>query len=153
MFTRKDTRNTKACQDWEGESCGHILVTVGKSRQTSDAQWLRFTWTACQMQSYTLSLTESSLNKCHLCRVFAGPDLTHLLLTSHKSCFEEFLIEYADVDCIQRYSQRTFGKILLAAITWTKDASSMFYTIYKQRNTLDNFICWYSWIYSLMLSA
>lgn len=124
LFKRKDTRNTKACQDWDGESC----VTVGKSKQTSSAQWLHFTWTACQMQSYALSLTKSSINKCHLFRVFAGPDLAHLLLTSHKSCFEEFLIECADTHCIQSYFQRTFGEILLAAITWTKDVSSMFYT-------------------------
>lgn len=134
LFKTKDTRKTKACQDWNGESCGHIWVTAGQSRQTASAQLLHFICTACQMQSYVVSLTESSLKKCHLCRVFAGPDLTHLLLTLHKSCFESFLIECADTGCSQScryYFHRTSGKIFLAAITWSEDASSIFYTLHS----------------------
>lgn len=134
LFKSKDTRNTKACQNRNGESCGHIWVTAGQSRQTASAQLLHFICTACQLQSYAVSLTESSLNKCHLYRVFTGPDLTHLLLTLHKSCFESFLIECADIDCSQSYRyyfHRTFGKIFLAAITGSKDACSIFYTLYS----------------------
>lgn len=86
----QDTRMIKASQYWYREHCRHIWVTAGQSRQTASAQ-LHFIFTACQMQSYAVSLTEPSLNTCHLWGALAVPDLTPLLLTLHKS-FESFSV-------------------------------------------------------------
>lgn len=99
LFKTKHTETTKACQGWNEESCEwRFWVTAGQSRQTASVGLLHFIFTACQMQHSAVSLTESSLNKCHLWRAFTDPDLTHLLPTLQKSWSESLLIECVHTD-------------------------------------------------------